>query len=343
MLAATWSGCGGTTVEGASAGGAADAPTADASLATDGSTSDDAEPATDAGSEAALVDAGSTELCAGDAKARWQGQQVQPVPVTSGPIVMDCCDGFTVRWHTSSVFGFDAVFALRTGGMMSPGSFDLAADAGAFVSVSKPGEYFQEGQSLEGLATIQHPGGTDAPAHLSVCVTVRTPGDALDGLQLYVPDVPLMSWAQQDDWTLSLLSDPTLTAVEASSLPLDSLPLAPPLAMLWQVAFYDASEHKIVWDSWGNTSMIINQLPAVGVEGVPFVVSAAGEPVFLGAFMTLVSSTVFGGPTVLLETVKDEELVFEAGYPGGASPDPDPRSDPRILEALAGAGKLVAE
>jgi len=349
-------GCGGrATVEEPSA--TADAsdgtPTGqDASGTTDGSTPTpegsvvdahpDATPISDAGPEATpITDAGPTEFCSGNAKALWQGQYVEPVPVTSGLIVMDCCDGFTVRWHTSDVFGFDAVFAWQSMALLSPGTFDLAVDAGGLASVSKAGDYFVDGQYLEGSVTILQPGGPDAPSHLTVCATVHHPGDPLDGLSLYVPDVPLVSWAQQQDWTVSLLSDPTISAVKASTMPLDSLPLGPSLVGLWQVAYYDANEYKIVWDTWGSTSMIVNLVPSVGVDGVPFVVSVKGEPIFLGAFMTVFSSMTFEGPTVTVETVKEEELVFEPGYPGGPPPNPDPRNDPRILEVFAESGKLT--
>ena len=331
--------CGGRAT--ADAPGPRDAGASDASAASDVQPSPEAS-LVDARSDATTTtDAAPTAFCEGGAKAFWQGTYVEPVAVTSGLVVMDCCDGFTVHWHTASALGFDAVFRLSVPGPMPEGTYDLSDASGPPVTVSKAGGPSTNDQTLEGTLTILQPGGPDEPSHLGICVSVTAPGDPLDGLRLYVPDARLASWAQQELWTLHPLADGQMSAVEAAKLPLDSLALGPSLANLLQVAYYDASDYAIVWDTWGSTPMILNQLPDVGVGGVPFVVRVDGQSVFLGAFMTSFSSMSFHGPTVTVEHVVDDRLVLEPGYPGGPAPNPDPRNDPRILKAFEDAGKLV--
>ena len=80
----------------------------------------------------------------------------------------------------------------------------------------------------------------------------------------------------------------------------------------------------------------------VDVDGMPFVVSVDGEPVYGGAFWTPTSSLIFDGVTIMEPFASDTTIIrLELGYP---SPDfasgIDPRSDARIMETLEAAGKL---
>jgi hypothetical protein len=75
----------------------------------------------------------------------------------------------------------------------------------------------------------------------------------------------------------------------------------------------------------------------------PFVLKASGEPVYVGAFYSEVSSSSFAGPVILPEhefTATNTSFLIELGY-GGVSPGQlaDPRRDNRIVSAV---GKLLA-
>jgi hypothetical protein len=80
----------------------------------------------------------------------------------------------------------------------------------------------------------------------------------------------------------------------------------------------------------------------VDVDGMPFVVSVGGEPIYGGAFWTPASSLIFDGVTIMEPFADDNTLIrLELGYPtADFAATRDPRSDPRIMEALEAAGKL---
>jgi hypothetical protein len=134
-----------------------------------------------------------------------------------------------------------------------------------------------------------------------------------------------------------LLSDPAMTAVEASAIPLDALPLATsPHRTLYSVLAYTWSSHTITVHPGTTGEDLMAGVPPVGVSGVPFVISVDGERVYLGAFMTQVSSIYFPGPTIFVEELTDETIRIQAGGSGL-----DPRDDPRVMNVMAESGKLI--
>lgn len=80
----------------------------------------------------------------------------------------------------------------------------------------------------------------------------------------------------------------------------------------------------------------------VRVEGIPFVVTVDGEPIYAGAFWTPASSLSFDGPFIMQPFSEDQRLIrIELGYPSNvAFTASDPRSDARVMRALEAAGKL---
>lgn len=105
------------------------------------------------------------------------------------------------------------------------------------------------------------------------------------------------------------------------------------------ITSYDSQTHEMVL-----TPAAVERLHTfvVPTSGVPFVVCVGDEPIYHGAFWTLVSSQSSDG--VIIETLAAEmhgAVRIELGYPG---PDffqgPDPRPDPRVLQTLERAGKL---
>jgi hypothetical protein len=80
----------------------------------------------------------------------------------------------------------------------------------------------------------------------------------------------------------------------------------------------------------------------VKVNGIPFMVTVGSEPIYAGAFWTPLSSLSFDGVVIMQPFSPDETVIQIAlGYPGSdATTRGDPRSDPRVMEALRAAGKL---
>ena len=89
--------------------------------------------------------------------------------------------------------------------------------------------------------------------------------------------------------------------------------------------------------------MLPASLGRVPVQGIPFVVVAAGEKIYLGTFMTTFSSMAVAVPAIVADPIRGDlaTMVIDRTYPGGDSgPGPDPRNDERIRRALEAAGKL---
>jgi len=70
------------------------------------------------------------------------------------------------------------------------------------------------------------------------------------------------------------------------------------------------------------------------------VVVADGQPAYLGAFMTMLSSYAIELPVIVLESMQQSSFVIESGYPGGPAPVEDPRDDTRVMGVLEAAAKL---
>ena len=70
------------------------------------------------------------------------------------------------------------------------------------------------------------------------------------------------------------------------------------------------------WGDWHNSTVVKNQLPKVGVGGLPFVVVADGQRAYLGAFMTMLSSYAIELPVIVVESMQQDSFAIESGYPG---------------------------
>ncbi len=338
--------CGGT-VSGSSAGGW-DAAMPNDAAGGEPTVAPDGGEARDAPADGAIADAppdtGPAVFCAGASKAFLGGKAADPAVVTSSMLAMNCCEGFVDRFHTKAQLGVDLEVMVRAFGALVSGDYVLPADAGGLqVGVGDADQPSWPGATASGTLRLEVPTTSDQPTRATYCLQVDSPGDALDGARLYGSDVVLAPWSWESRFEVRLLADASLNAEQAEQQPLDSLVLASgsPLFGLMSLAWYDASNHIGHWDSWYSSATIINQLPNVGVYGLPFVVLADGQRIYLGAFMTAVSSVGLSMPVIVIEDMQQDSFRIDAGYPGGFPPSPDPRDDPRIASVLASAGKLV--
>lgn len=348
LLGPSWS-CGGTVSSGSESadGGASDAALVDTHVPHDAGTSADASADSTVVDSTVPPDAGPSEFCAGASKVASGTAMIEPVAVTSSMLVMDCCEGFLVRLHTQPELGVNLSVMVRAFGAITSGDYDVPLDAGSAPQVTitpfdpgKPGQTWAS-LSASGKLRIDQP-SYDQPTHASLCLEVQSPGDPLDGTRLFVPDVVVAPWAWDSRFEIRLLADSSISADAASQAPLDSLELAPePIVTLMSLAWYDSAASTGYWDAWYGSQAIINQLPDFGVYGLPFVVLADGQRIYLGAFMSDVSSVGLSMPTIIVEQMPDWSFRIEPGYPGGPAPSPDVRNDPRILSVFREASKLV--
>lgn len=113
-----------------------------------------------------------------------------------------------------------------------------------------------------------------------------------------------------------------------------------PLLTSDDLASYAKDTHEISLTATGVEA--IRSLP-VPVSGKSFAVCVDGLPVYAGAFWVAYSSLIFDGVVMDTTLVAEDHPVIriELGYPGADFfRGSDPRSDPRILQALEQAGKL---
>ena len=112
-----------------------------------------------------------------------------------------------------------------------------------------------------------------------------------------------------------------------------------PILSLEDILSYDESSHEMTMTS--GAAERIRDLD-VRVNGRPFVIRVAGEPIYAAAFWTPISSMGFDGVIIMQPWQPDQQTVrLELGYPSAAFyAGQDPRDDPRIIDALDLAGKL---
>lgn len=126
---------------------------------------------------------------------------------------------------------------------------------------------------------------------------------------------------------------PTLSHVDLAEKPLLSLP---------DIVSYDWNRHEIKL-----TSAAIKRLDALQVptSGTAFVVCVDRQPLYWGAFWVGYSSQSFDGITIMLMpplSTEEDTIQIGHGYPSsGYYKGEDPRSDPRIMDSLKKAGKLL--
>jgi len=155
--------------------------------------------------------------------------------------------------------------------------------------------------------------------------------------------------AGEAEFSIYLLQDPSVTAVEAAKLDLAELVLLEPSAItIDDVVSYEWATHTMTLVS--GTSAYLPGDPDVPVYGTPFVVVAQGDPRYLGALMSGMSSIILSLPSIMVtESLADGNpltLRIECGYPGSdvtgcGVGGVDPRFDPVVRTALDAAGKLV--
>ena len=285
------------------------------------------------------ADRPAVDSCQGEASASLGDQIVRPVSVTaSNNPIRDCCEDISLRFHTDAAFGFDVRVWIGWFVGLSSQVVDLqAVPEGIDVMVCIDGPPGCEEADLSGSLEIN----LDEEEHaigVSLCADVSQPSGPLDGAHLFVDDAFVAPWGWWDRFGVWLLEDPTITGTAAASQPLESLHLAgSPILELNGLDYYDTSSFEV--GVVGGVNVVLNQLPEVGVQGIPFVITADGERILQGAFWTRVSSICPEGAAIYVEPPTDEQLILEWGC---SSPLPDdPRLDPRLLEVLREAGKLA--
>jgi hypothetical protein len=352
-------GAGGTVPDAADTGGAvADARGGDAI--------DAALPNPDV---ALLVDTGTIDtgvptddFCTGSASKVALKNQIYSPAVTTKETdpMLSCCVAYSARLHLHDSLGFDLEVVVRVmGGASAEGTYVLG-DSGSRLSASlRPSWDGSDGgwpadATLAGTASILGAAvGANSPWQLGLCVTVQDPASSYAGLRIYVPGVNVAPYGWVNRFGIWRLADPAIDAVTAAQNDLASLVLAAePLVNLRDIDYVqlpppcpaDGSSPCDMWIGLNlaflGGSTVQSYVGKPTVRGVPFVAVADGERIYLGAFMTGLSSYAIAGPEVMVEDIAMSG--FPILRPMNLRPaPPDLRADPRIVKVLTEAGKAV--
>ncbi|XUX00212.1 MAG: hypothetical protein TUN42_10025 [Dehalogenimonas sp.] len=109
-----------------------------------------------------------------------------------------------------------------------------------------------------------------------------------------------------------------------------------PVITLVDIQSYDRNHHWLTLTSAAIEGLAELDVPVGGKE---FAVCVDKEVIYTGAFWTPISSLSYNGPVIVQPTKGQDSrvLTIELGYPSSAYVTAsDPRSDPRVLEGLAG-------
>jgi hypothetical protein len=130
------------------------------------------------------------------------------------------------------------------------------------------------------------------------------------------------------------LSPQQLSGVGLADLELEDTPIL----SVDDIVAYSRETHEI--ELTASAYERIEQLE-VPVDGIPFVVCVGRDPIYMGAFWPLYSSLIFDGVVIQMPLMDEPVIQITLGYPSSSFfTGEDPRSDPRILQALAQAGRL---
>jgi len=144
------------------------------------------------------------------------------------------------------------------------------------------------------------------------------------------------------EFSIRLLAQ-DMPPAEMSKVDLNSLRLQEqPIISIDDIMAYSKETHEIelTAPAYGRIQQLFS-LP-VDVDGIPFVVCVGRDPVYAGAFWTRSSSLIFDGVVIVQPFEANKHTIrISLGYP---TPEvfrgTDPRSDPRVLQALELADKL---
>jgi len=147
-----------------------------------------------------------------------------------------------------------------------------------------------------------------------------------------------------DGFAIYTLSDSTITATDAAQKLIDSLILADePIITDEDLEYYKWSEHAFSLKSKANEKIRDIAKSRQTVFGIPFIVMAKKERIYLGAFWYAFSSIAPAFPTVditnyVLKDYDSNVLIIEKSW---IEDQPDKRGDSRIYQALQEAGVII--
>jgi len=157
---------------------------------------------------------------------------------------------------------------------------------------------------------------------LAACAGPATPASEGFAIYLLAEKLSPAEVARADPGTLELEDEPILSTED--------------------IVAYARGTHQVTLTPSAMERLGQLKVPVSGA-GIPFVVCVDKEPIYRGAFWSPLSSLSFDGVAIMLlpGVLPGARLDYVRIEANSVGERPDPRSDPRILQALERAGKLV--
>jgi len=278
-------------------------------------------------------------FCQGGSKAGRQDRVVEP-PVTAYRLDMAACCAarYGILLHSHALMGSDYEIEIL--------QVDPDAVSGAYavgdtwqpmrVLVVATDDASDDGQVATG--TVRITGNPTDPEGFHIGACIETPaGDAgQPPMMFHVPGVFIAPAAWSNRFAIYLLEDPRQTPNVLASTPLDSLVLVDhSLLDLGFIASVSQATGEVRIHGNGDIGRLISSLME-NLLLMPFVVEADGERIYLGNFISPISSNLGDGPMVDSMRMSADRFQIEKPHQG-----PDPRWDQRILKVLGEANRLV--
>jgi len=271
---------------------------------------------------------------------------------------LDCCQVYAVRVHTSEAVGKDFEVIVRmqvnsdgpgvvpvsgSGGRISAAlrTKPESNDAGPAADPAMAGSVYVGGK----------PFGPDAWT-LGACVSVVEPGSPFAGTRVYVPGVPVAPTSWSGRLRFLPLKDTSAVITSVTGKDLQALDLATqPLLDLMDIDFVDSDTKPCGTHGEPACNWVgINTLTFSGTTlaskvtstapGMPFVVEADGQRIYLGVFQSINSAWGSSVARIGFEDIRADGFPIYPP-PSSSAAQPDLRDDPRIVKVLTEAGKLI--
>jgi hypothetical protein len=283
---------------------------------------------------------GSMEtFCTGEAKASREGKVASAKTTAYRLEMASCCAArYGILFHTFDALGVDSeVVIMQTESGLAEGEYPLADGwRPVRANVRFSDETADTWHLVNGSVRVTGDTEGTAPFHLALCAQVASSDVKQTLTKFYVPDIAVAPEAWSDRFRISLLADEKLSAQDAAKQPLDKLVLASTalLDLKRITAVTKATGEFRVQDDSDLGSWVQNRMSSNSLLNMPFVVEADGIRIYLGSFMSPISSYAGPGALVDVMSMKPDRFVID-------SPLPDLRWDPRIVKVLTEASRLI--
>lgn len=284
-------------------------------------------------------------FCSGEAKVLY-GDSILTPAVTQHltPLARSCCTDYGVRLRTRETMGIDLLVEVYAPvGSVAPGLHALGDSLDGWVAHTRDDSEFSAAVApAKGQVLVIGDRPGDDPWQLGVCITTDSAAANLGVGAVYVPPVAMDYEGSRERFAIWLLQDDSITASEATQLPLSGLALAPdPLITLDMVEYVEESTGWIALSPFRiSTGALIDRLGNVSLAGKPFVATADGVRIYLGGFFSELSSIAIGNPEIIIDNIEAEGFKIEEP-PYTATTVPDPRNDPRIIRVMKETARWV--